>query len=358
VSLNAATIDALTVASETTLAVNVSLISDYNYNVSGYLLSSADPVIGKTLQIYVNNTLKANVTTGDPHGNFNLTLNLPSVNDQPTTYNIQASFQGDNPSNATAYGYTPNGTQYAVCTTTQYGYKPSSNCTVLTVEPQAAQAITAAKTMDQMQKEADSSGWFRVDTEWSWWYPWFRLHYKLDVNLPQGNPKLDYGWSPLPFGDSCSADNVVLANMLDDASTVSGPDMVQDYLVGVIIQFGLALWLGCTPMTAAIAIAVYAAYSISSSILLYEASGGNPRAWLVASIASAIDATAGFVLSGLDSVRSFLTSVWRLILGKIQSVWYSCVARGLGFFTIVGFAFALMDFVFAAVYLGMYLSST
>jgi hypothetical protein len=165
----------LTVAKSTSLTLNVSLLSGYNYNVSGYLRSGADPAIGKTLQIYVNNTLKTNVTTGDPHGNFNFTLNLPSVNDQPTTYNVQATFQGDTPSNATAYGYTPNGTQYAVCTTTQYGYKPSSNCTALKVEPQTTQVITAAKTMGQMQQEAEGSGQLSTKPRFDWWYPWFWL---------------------------------------------------------------------------------------------------------------------------------------------------------------------------------------
>jgi hypothetical protein len=139
--------------------VNVSQLSGYNSNVSGLLLSDGgSAVVGRPLHVYVNNTLKANVTTGDPHGNFSLTLNLPSVNDQPTTYNVQASFQGDNPSNATAYGYTPNGTQYAVCTTVQYGYKPSLNSTCLTVKPQATRVITATRTMGQMQQEAEGSG--------------------------------------------------------------------------------------------------------------------------------------------------------------------------------------------------------
>jgi hypothetical protein len=79
-----------------------------------------------------------------------------------TSYNIRAVFEGDEPCNATAYGYTPNGTEYAVCTTVQYGFKPSSNNTWLTVEPQSTQVMQQTKTPEQTQAEAESSGWFRV----------------------------------------------------------------------------------------------------------------------------------------------------------------------------------------------------
>jgi hypothetical protein len=355
----------LTVASPTVLLLNVS--RDYNsamHVIEGWLESNGAGVQNETVSVSLNGTrvFSGNITETSGHFSFKRDLEPRNPRGQLTcesaTYVIEADFAGDAAVNATAYSNTLDGTSYAACTTVQYNcYKPCSNSTVVTVNPQSTQATTPTKSPKEMQKQAQDSGWLSIYDGWSWGYPWYRLHYKLSANLPQGNPKLDYGWSPLPFGDSCSADNVVLAKMLNDASTVSGPNMVQDYLVGVMIQYGAALLFGCTPMTAAMAIVLYAAYSISSSILLYEASGGNSKAWLLASIASAIGGTAGLVLSGLSSVGSFLTSVGRLILGKIQSVWYSCVAKGLGFFTIVGFAFALMDFAFAAFYLGMYISS-
>ena len=62
------------------------------------------------------------------------------VSGEPVIDNVQMVLEGDEPRNAAAYAFTPNGTQYAVCSTTQYGYKPASNSTWLTV---ALQSITA-----------------------------------------------------------------------------------------------------------------------------------------------------------------------------------------------------------------------
>jgi hypothetical protein len=166
----------LTVAKETSLALNVTMNPNFNYTLSGCLLSYGVPVGNKPVGIYVNSTLKTNVTTMDYYGNFSLTLNLPSANNNPTEYNIQAAFEGDSPCNTTAYSTTPNGTQYAVCTTIQYGYKPSSNATVLIVKPQSTDYIvTMAKTPEQMQKEAEGGGQLETKPKFSWWFPWFWL---------------------------------------------------------------------------------------------------------------------------------------------------------------------------------------
>jgi hypothetical protein len=159
-----------------------SIISSLPYIQTG--LDGVATLSWQYLDDYAVHTVKAEVVRDNSIGNFSLTLSLPSVNDQPTTYNVQASFQGDNPSNATAYGYTPNGTQYAVCTTVQYGYKPSCNCTVVIVEPTEAQVITATKTMEQKQQEAQGKQELSVWPEFSWWYPWFRIH--IDAHVDPG----------------------------------------------------------------------------------------------------------------------------------------------------------------------------
>jgi hypothetical protein len=80
--------------------------------------------------------------------------------DEMLAHHIQAVFEGDEPCNATAYATTPDGTEYAVCTTLQYfGYKPASNTAILTVEPQSTQVMTQTKTPEQLQQEAEDSGW-------------------------------------------------------------------------------------------------------------------------------------------------------------------------------------------------------
>ncbi|NWF86892.1 hypothetical protein HXY32_03680 [Candidatus Bathyarchaeota archaeon] len=93
-------------------------------------------------------------------------MSLQQEENESISY-VQATCRDDEPSNATAYAYTPNGTRYAVCTTIQFGYKfcyqsllscckstyavcttiqfgykPSANSTILTVEPQATQTET------------------------------------------------------------------------------------------------------------------------------------------------------------------------------------------------------------------------
>jgi hypothetical protein len=54
--------------------------------------------------------------------------------DEMLAHHIQAVFEGDEPCSATAYALTPNGTEYAACTTVQYGFKPASNVTWLAIE--------------------------------------------------------------------------------------------------------------------------------------------------------------------------------------------------------------------------------
>jgi hypothetical protein len=245
-----------------------------------------------------------------------------------------------------------------VCTTLQYfGFKPASNSTWLTVEPQSTEVMTSTKTPEQMQAEAESSGWLRVEPEFSWWYPWFRLHLKLNADLPQGNPDIDYGWSLLPFGESYSADNMVLANVLNDVSGDIQTGILVDFMAGVIIQFGTAAILGRTLVYTAIAIGIYLAYNLISAWYLYATSEGKPEAWLGAFITSAFSGTCGAVLAGISSVSGVLTSASRLVLGKIQSVMHSLWAKGLSFFDITGVAFALVDFAFMVFYLSMYLAS-
>ena len=74
--------------------------------------------------------------------------------DEMLAHHVQAVFEGDEPCSATAYAFTPNGTEYTVCTTLQYfPYKPSTNSTWLTVEPQATQIIQTTKTLEQKQNE-------------------------------------------------------------------------------------------------------------------------------------------------------------------------------------------------------------
>jgi len=79
---------------------------------------------------------------------------------------VEAILNGDNALNLTELATLPDGTAYAVCTTLQYdytleysSYKPASNAAWLTVEPQSTQVMRTTKTQEQLQQEAEDSGW-------------------------------------------------------------------------------------------------------------------------------------------------------------------------------------------------------
>lgn len=93
-----------------------------------------------------------------------------------------------------------------------YGYLPASTTAALTVEPPAT-TVTAdpestateqpesstvevppTKTPEEMQEEAEDKGWLKIKHKFSWWYPWYRMHFVLDFDHPQGHLQMDYGW--------------------------------------------------------------------------------------------------------------------------------------------------------------------
>jgi hypothetical protein len=144
----------LTVSASTVLTLNVEMGEDSFCHVfSGWLLSDGAGVPNKLVKIVVNGSVEDDVYTSYPSGEFSFALNLPPVNNKAAGYQVQVMFEGDGYSNATAYSKV-NGTDYAVCTTIQYGYKPSTNSTWLTVEPQATQLMTTTKTPEQTLREA------------------------------------------------------------------------------------------------------------------------------------------------------------------------------------------------------------
>jgi hypothetical protein len=323
--------------------------------IDGWLMSDGAGLEGMIVAVSVNGSC-VDAPSTDANGYFSCTrdfslggaYNSTSAT-ETATYTITASYDGGQPLSATAYANTLEGTSYAQCTTIQYGHKPSSNSTVLTVTPQSAQATTPTKTPEEMQKEAEQSGWFKVDPEFSWWYPWFRLHYKLDVDLPQGNPKIDSGWSPLPFGQSFSSNDSAVAGIMNDATEGNDPLALLDLFAGTIIQISAYIAAGYvqTPWTIAAAIILYALYSWGRNIqLLVTAS--SPKQWLLAFIITLASVSAGAIFAGVAKMRGFLTSVARWIVDKIQGNDRDLLATmhgfGLSFFNITTLAFMLIDF--------------
>jgi hypothetical protein len=187
----------LTVSKSTKLLLNVTRGDNDEHTVKGWLKYGGSAVPGKTIKLKVNYTEETFTTDG--YGSFSKTLKLLVRDNKATLYAVLASFEGDQPKNATAWTRMLDGTRYAACTTIQFGYKPSSNSTSLTVQPQATDTNTITKTPEQMQKEAKQNGTLTIWHEFSWWYPWYRIHY---VCLEKQNTMFDSGMSVIPFGDS------------------------------------------------------------------------------------------------------------------------------------------------------------
>jgi hypothetical protein len=127
----------LTVGKATRLLLTVTRDeSSAGHVVCGWLKWGSSGVADKTVKIKVNETGYSVNTDGS--GYFSLSLNLQPENNTQTAYMIVANFEGDEAVNAMAWTYMLDGSRYAACTTVQYGFKPASNTTWLTVEPQTA----------------------------------------------------------------------------------------------------------------------------------------------------------------------------------------------------------------------------
>jgi hypothetical protein len=205
-----------------------------------------------------------------------------------------------------------------------------------------------------MQKEAEESGWFGVWHEFSWSYPWYRMHFVLNTTLPPyGVLHIDYGWSLLPFGMSFQANNTVLGLILND---VAG-EFVEDYLImTIIVMIGQRVAAGLLGRTLAgigVAIAGYAIFSLIKMGIEYATSGNNPKTWLVAFISSAIGCFLDSMVGIFDTLQS-LTAIARRIIGVITHTLNSMWARGLNFFDITGVAFNFIDFALMVGYLVLY----
>jgi hypothetical protein len=241
----------LTVGYDTTLLLSVT--RDFNSTRHVFtcrlLSSGGSPVCGKNITLTLNST--SYITQQYPSLRTNasgyawIALYLsPQADNNQTVYNVVASFAGDSASTATATLTTINRTTYDVCTTTQYNtYEPCSNSTSITVTPQTTRGATTLESSKQMQQYAQSKGWLTFYNEWSWAYPWYRLHAKITI----GAVLLDIGFSPaLPFGTTFSIQNIqTLASTLAQINAEIWQDVMLDFwgvFMSYVVAKGFGLW--------------------------------------------------------------------------------------------------------------------
>jgi len=228
----------LTVSKSTRLLLNVSRsASSSEHVIEGWLKWNTTGVSNRQVKLKVNETEFWRTT--DANGYFRLNRNLQPVNNERTTYMISASFEDNTtqPLNATAWATTIDGQRYAACTTTQYGYKPAFNTTILTVEPQSTESTVSTKTPEEMQEEAKQKGLWSTYDEWVW-----GLLYRYHVKITLNGSTIDIGFTPmLPI---CG---VLESRILHDfippiPITTEHPEkIIMDYFVGTAVDvFGFA----------------------------------------------------------------------------------------------------------------------
>jgi uncharacterized membrane protein len=193
-------------------------------DIFGYLIDESGAGIGgKTVRILIDNKDMQHVSTR-ADGRFSYPFHF-----ELGKYNIQAVFDGEAPCNASAYGKMQNGTSYTIGTTIQYGLKYAVDSTSLTVETHSTTAVKPTKTPEQMQQEAEQSGWLTVWHEFTWSYPWYRLHIQFNVN----GATIHIGSNPvLPGGEIGEAQD--LGKLVKPTNAALDPNLTLEQLEKVV----------------------------------------------------------------------------------------------------------------------------
>jgi hypothetical protein len=190
----------LTVSENTTMLLEVTRDnSTLKHTLLGRLVYAGAGVGNRTIHVKINDTESLPSLQTNSSGYFGREFDFQPENNQNSTYIITATFDGDTPVNATAWAYTLDGQEFAACTTIQYGYKPSSNMTTLTVDPRVTQLMRLMRSPEGLQEEVRNSGGLNIRHEWSWWYPWYRMHFVFSY---AGSDSLDLGIAIFPFANT------------------------------------------------------------------------------------------------------------------------------------------------------------
>ena len=180
-----------------------------------------------------------------------------------------------------------------------------SNPEMITVDPHSTQVMQATETPEQMQQEAEQSGWFRVEPEFSWWYPWFRLHF---IGQYVGETVIDVGID-LFGGDTGYFPDTLLRRKTNEWNQKVSSAL----LVGILATEG-AIWLG-SHFGIIYFGAVLLGYSLYKFLSLYA--NWNSVENLQISLESTF---ISLVLSVWSGLCSFLPEVWRAMAAVTASM--------------------------------------
>ncbi|MCK4481807.1 hypothetical protein KAU55_01170 [Candidatus Bathyarchaeota archaeon] len=229
-------------------------------------------------------------------------------------------FYDDVSFNLTATATPPNGTQYAVCTTIQYGYKPAVNYAAVTVEPASTQVVAASnmtatedgveiappKTPEELQAEAEDEGWLEIWHEFTWWYPWYRLHVKTNIN-----PVIDVGFNPLlPGGEIWFWEGLeIFEEILEEV----WQDIMLD-LMGIFISYTIAKGLSVWNLAAGL---VAEGFKAAIQYTFLALSWNNLEKMLAMSIANFL---MGFIALATRIGEAFVKALFNILYAPAWSV--------------------------------------
>jgi hypothetical protein len=175
------------------------------------------------------------------------------------------------------------------------------------VDPHSVEVMLATKTPEEIQKEAQQEGWLSIWHEWSWWFPWYRLHFIAKYN---GETMIDVGIAALPFADSGSFPNTPLNQKINEWFG----KVLLNVLQGVIAT-ELALWLGSHlgPVYFVISLGVYIGYKVVNLFVINWNSLEN----LYVSLVSTFISTA---ISAWKGLCSFLPASLKALAASAESI--------------------------------------
>jgi hypothetical protein len=205
-------------------------------------------------------------------------------------------------------------------------YWPSLNTAALTVEPPSTTAkadpestateqqestkveIPPGKTPEEIQQEAEQKGWLKVWHEFSWWYPWYRIHIKININ-----PTIDVGFNPiLPGGEKVKWDGLEIFSAVLEEIWL---DIALDFL-GLFVSYVAAKALGFWNLAAGLI--AEGIKGTAQYILLYS-DWDNSMKMLATAIANII---MGLIAIKTNIAEAFLGALFKKIYGPAMSAIY------------------------------------
>jgi hypothetical protein len=161
--------------------------------------------------------------------------------------------------------------------------------------------MTTTKTPEQLQAEAEQSGWLSIWHEFSWWPPWYRMHF---VGKCNGGTMIDIGNAILPLADIASL------NALFNEKIYTGITDLPGVLLTGMIMGEIAIWLAGQAGLLAFAIFVGGWILIKISLLFQYAWNSAEKLWeslianFISTVISAFNALAQFLPEALYALAS------------------------------------------------------